>query len=467
MLPVTHIFPAMAPDDPPQSDASQRQPPGPDGLPLVGNTHQYLQNPMGFFDELAAYGDVVRCEFPRIDAVAVFHPDQIGEVLLDQPTYERWNFDELRDLMAYDFAPRGLSFTRGERWREQRHFLQPMFGLDRLRGFSSAMVEQTTAMIDRWDDGEEIVLNEEFSRLTLSVLTSSLFDFDLGERQAVVTDAADELQQFANVEGASALEMLLPSWLPTPGHRRYEETMAAFDDAVDELIAERRAEPAAYDDFLTMMLQREDDHDYSMSDEEIHDQLLTFLFAGHETTATALTFTWLLLETHPDDRERVEAEVADLPDQTPTWETLDDLEVTERVVKEALRMYPPAAVLFRETTTATSLGGYHVPEGTKVLLPQHTVHRDERWFDDPETFRPARFREESAAERPDFAYFPFGGGPHQCIGMHFATMELKHIVPLIARDVTFELLSDPDPDAKLEMTLQPASDIRMRVHKHS
>jgi cytochrome P450 len=440
-------------------------PPGPDGLPVLGNTHQYIKQPMGFFDELAEYGDVVHCEFPRIDAVAVFHPDYIGDVLLGQGTYERWNFDELKELLNYEIAPRGLTFTRGEEWKQQRHFLQPMFGLDRLEGFSSAMVDATERLVDEWDDGEEIVLNEEFSQLTLSILTKSLFDFDLGERREVITDAADELQAMADMSGFGAVEMLLPSWVPTHRNRRYTQAMDAFDATVDTLIEERRANPGQYDDLLTMMLEKEDDHEYSMSDEEIHDHLITFLIAGHETTAMALTFTWLLLATNPEDRTRLETEVTTVLDGPPTADDLSDLSVTEHIAKEAMRLYPPAGMLFREATEDTELGGYHIPEGTKILLSQFTVHTDNRWFDAPDQFRPERFTAGESDERPDFAYFPFGGGPHQCIGMHFAMMELKHIIPIIARRVDFELLSSPQPDINMELTLQPSEDVRMRVHK--
>jgi len=440
-------------------------PPGPDGLPVLGNAHRYIKQPMGFFDELAEYGDVVHCEFPRIDAVAVFHPDHIGDVLLGQGTYERWNFDELKELLDYEIAPRGLTFTRGEEWKRQRHFLQPMFGLNRLEGFSSAMVEATERLVAEWDDGEEIVINEEFSRLTLSILTNSLFDFDLGAHRQVITDAADELQTMADMSGLGAVEMLLPSWVPTHRNRRYTQAMDAFDATVDTLIEERRANPDQYDDLLTMMLEKEDDHDYTMADEEIHDHLITFLIAGHETTAMALTFTWLLLATNPDERSRLKTEVRTVLDGPPTADDLSELTVTEQVAKEAMRMYPPAGMLFREATTETQLGGYRIPDGTKILLPQFTVHTDDRWFEAPDRFRPERFTAERSDRRPDFAYFPFGGGPHQCIGMHFAMMELKHVIPIIARRVDLELLSSPDPEVNMELTLQPSEDIRMRVHE--
>lgn len=440
------------------------RPPGPEGLPVLGNAHEYVKRPMGFFDELAEYGDVVACEFPRVDAVAVFHPEYVGDVLLEQGTYERWNFDELKELLNYEIAPQGLAFTRGDRWRRQRHFLQPMFGLDRLRTFGREIVDATERLLAEWDDGQEVVLGDAFSRLALSILTNSLFDFELGERREVVTTAAAELQELADFEGTGAVDLLLPSWITTPGQRRYERAMDAFDETVRELVERRRRNPDRHDDLLTTMLETEDDHEYAMSDAEVHDHLVTFLVAGHETTATVLTFTWLLLSTHPDERARLDEEVAAL-DGPPSTDDLDELPVTERVVKEAMRLYPPAFMQFREAVTDTTLGGYDIPEGTKVLLPQYTVHRDDRWWDAPDQFRPGRFRDDRAADRPDFAYFPFGGGPHQCIGMHFAMMELKHVVPMIARAVDFELLSSPDPDIDSELTLQPANDVRVRVHR--
>jgi cytochrome P450 len=183
--------------------------------------------------------------------------------------------------------------------------------------------------------------------------------------------------------GSGAVEMLLPSWVPTHRNRRYTQAMDAFDATVDTLIEERRANPGQYDDLLTMMLEKEDDHEYSMSDEEIHDHLITFLIAGHETTAMALTFTWLLLATNPADRNRLETEVTTVLDGSPTADDLSDLSVTEHIAKEAMRLYPPAGMLFREATEDTELGGYHIPEGTKILLPQFTVHSDDRWFEYP------------------------------------------------------------------------------------
>jgi cytochrome P450 len=166
---------------------------------------------------------------------------------------------------------------------------------------------------------------------------------------------------------------------------------------------------------------------------------------------------------HPRSQDQEIEDV--LGDEPPSPDDLDDLTYTEKIAKETLRLYPPAAMLFRKPLEDVSIGGYDIPEGTTLLLPQCTIQTDERWYDDPEAFRPERWTEENKDERPNYAYFPFGGGKHHCIGMRFAMMELKHVIPTVARHVRFELLSDPEPDIELGMTLKPTEDIRMRVHR--
>jgi cytochrome P450 len=440
------------------------RPSGPGGLPVLGNTLDFIKQPLEFMEDLSEYGDVVRCEFPKIDAVVLFHPDHVEDVLLtNQQSYRRWNFDEVLDVTGFEFAPEGLAFHDGEQWRRQRHFLQPMFGLDRLHQYADGMVEHVDRTIEAWDDGEEIALNQAFSKLSLAILTHSLFDLDMRECGGVVTEAAEALDEIGSFKSP---ELWLPSWLPMLGGNRAQRALDAFDETVDELIAERRANPANYDDLLARILTGENDQGYTMTDSEIHDQMLTFLLAGHETTATAMTFAWMLLACHPEKRERLQAEVEDvLGNDPPSPEHLADLTYTEQVIKETLRLYPPAPMLFRETLEDVTIGGYAVPEGTVIVLPQFTVHTDERWYDDSEAFRPERWTESKEDERPNYAYFPFGGGSHHCIGMRFAMMELKHVIPTIVQRVSFELLSDPDPDVQVGMTLGPAENIRMRAHK--
>ena len=194
--------------------------------------------------------------------------------------------------------------------------------------------------------------------------------------------------------------------------------------------------------------------------------MVTFLFAGHDTTSLALTYTFLLLATHPDVRERLDREHAEVLDgDTPSIADLPDLAYTERVIKESLRLYPPAYVLFRQAAEDVEIGGYRIPAGSKVTLPQFRLHVDGRFWGDPEAFRPERWTDEMEDELPDYAYFPFGGGPRHCIGMRFAMAELKHLVPTFAQRVDFDLVSDPDPELQASVTLRPAEPVETRVQK--
>jgi cytochrome P450 len=231
----------------------------------------------------------------------------------------------------------------------------------------------------------------------------------------------------------------------------------------DELIAERRADASERDDLLSLLLAAREDGD-EMSEREIVDQLITFLFAGHETTALALTYALHTLGHHPERYRRLQREVESVTGgDPPTLADLPDLEYTEQVVQETLRLYPPAYAVFRESLEDVAVDGYRVPEGTKVSVPQIHVQRDARFFTDPDSFRPERWTDGFEDELPDYAYFPFGGGPRHCIGMRFAMMELKTVLPTVAAAVDLEPLTDESVEFETGITLQPAERVETRV----
>ncbi|HKJ59774.1 MAG TPA: cytochrome P450 [Halobacteriales archaeon] len=435
-------------------------PPGPDGLPLLGNTLSIAGNTFGFYDELAEYGDVVTYTVAGQRFVTLLHPDHVERALLhDFETFRKWSGEEF----GIDLAPDGLLFAEGEQWRRQRTSIQGAFTLDRIESYTDAMVEYAGRTVDGWDDGETVAVDRAFSRLTLRILARSLFDLDIGDDEGVVTRTADVLNERAD---ARNLQVFLPQWVPTPLNRRFERAMADMEVLVADLIEERRADPDEYDDLLSLLLRVEDDDGRRLSHEELVDNVVTFLFAGHDTTSLALTYTFLLLSTHPEARERLDREHdAVLGGSPPELDDLDDLAYTERVIKESLRLYPPAYVLFRQAAADVEVGGYRIPEGTIVTLPQFRLHVDARFWDAPDEFRPERWTDEMEAELPDYAYFPFGGGPRHCIGMRFAMTELKHLVPTIAQRVDFDLLSDPEPERQASVTLRPADPVEMRVRK--
>jgi cytochrome P450 len=440
------------------ADLPTETPPGPDGLPVVGNALSLVRDPRAFYEEMSAYGDVVSYRVPRMAFCTVLHPDFIERVLVtDHERYDKWGFEDL----GGEFASEGLLLTDGEQWRRQRTTIQNAFTLDRIRSYGDTMARCATEMVADWDDGEEVALNRAFSELTLRVLTRSLFDLDLTAEADIVTEFAETINDRGSMDGISTF---LPMWIPTRENRRYNRVLTEFRSFVETLIDERRGRTDEYDDLLSLLLTAEDDDGTTMSETELRDQMVTFLFAGHETTSLALTYTFLELAQQDAVRERLDAEHdAVLGGETPELGDLDDLTYTERVIRESLRLYPPAFIIFRKANQDVELGGYRIPEGTRVTLPQFYLHTDDRWYDDPDAFDPDRWTDEFEDALPDYAYFPFGGGPRHCIGMRFAMLELKTVLPTVAQAVEFDLLSDPNPDLEMATTLRPAEAIRVRV----
>ena len=440
--------------------AAADDPPGPRGLPVVGHTVSILRTPLEFLDRLASHGDVVRYRIAGNAATALFHPTDVQRVLVeDVDRFERYVFGD----RGFDFAPEGILFNDGEQWHRQRTVMQPAFTVDRIESYASAMTDVARERFDEWADGQEVVLDREFSALTLEILGSALFDLELdpsSSDEPVVTAARLINNQSERLTFAS----FLPLWLPTPANRRYRRAMADYRERVDALIADRRERGTTGTDLLSLLLDAGESDGRGLSEDEIRDNLLTFLFAGHETTSLVLTYTVAVLSRHDRVRKRLDDELTSvLGDEHPRFEHVPDLEYTERVIREAMRLYPPSYIMFRTPTEDVTIGGYRVPAGSIVSLPQYRIHRDERFYDDPETFDPDRWTDDRSADRPEYAYFPFGGGPRHCMGMRFATLEATLVLATFAQRFDVELLEGSMPSLSPRATLQPESPVRARV----
>lgn len=448
-----------------------RRPPRLDGWPLVGDTVSFVRDPFSFYDRLAEYGDVVSYSVAGQPFCTVLHPEYVRRVLVtDAERYGVWRAEEF----GADFASEGVLMTEGDQWRRQRKALQPAFTLDRIRSYAEPMVDFAAETVEEWEDGDRVSLNRDFSALTLRILAKSLFDIDIdidvaGEGR-VVTEAARALNDRADARNLSAY---LPIWVPTPANRRYGKRMSRFETLVDGLIDARRAADPEREDLLSLLLDvtntgntgDEGGARSGMTDREIRDQLITFLFAGHETTSLALTYAFHCLARYPGERDRLREGLDAELDSDPSVADLPRLTYTEKAVNETLRLYPPAYVIFRQANEDVELGGYEIPAGTRLTLPQFAIQTDERFFDDPDEFRPERWTAEFEADLPDYVHFPFGGGPRHCIGMRFASLELQLALATIARETDLELLSDPDLDLRMSATLAPVDDIEARVRK--
>jgi cytochrome P450 len=442
----------------------QREPPLPPkrtGLPLVGSAVRFARDPYAFYESVADNGDVVRFSMGSYDMVAVLHPDGIEQVLVEE--FER--FRKPDDAGGVDVLSDGLLLTDGERWQAQRSRLQPMFYRERIETYAETMGSYAAAAADEWAAEGSVALSEATSTYTLRVLGKTLFGVNTDDHREAVRAGAEAIRERSS---RNPVSLDLPDWLPTPGNRRYRRGVTRLEGVVDDLLDERRDSPDG-DDLLSLLLAATDGEGEGTgpTESEIRSQLMTFLFAGHETSATALTWALYELGRKPEVARRLREEVDDVvTGPHATLADIPDLAYTEQVLRETLRRYPPAAAVFREADEDVTVGGYRVPEDSYVVLPQFHVHTDDRWWDEPLQFDPSRWDgiDEPPGDRPEYAYFPFGGGPRHCIGMRFARMELKLALATVARRCRVTHDHD-DVAVDVGSTVAPGETVRATIER--
>lgn len=429
------------------------EPPRPAGLPLVGHTVAYASDRFGFVEAAREEcGDVFVVDVLGLGEVCYLtHPDGFEQALVT----DREAFGK-SDLLRFALGD-GLLAVDGAEWERQREALEEWFSPGRVQSYADEIVRLTERRIDRWSDGDRRSLLDEMASLGLEIIFGTLFDRRLEpDRRRTLRRAADDLNAYF-----APTSLVLPRWLPTPARRRFDRADGTLRSELRSMVAERVAADDPGDDFLSTLARWHADAETSTSKRAVVDQLLTFLFAGHETTALAMTYALYELGTAPSIRERFHGEVdAVLGGSRPTVAALGDLAVTERVVTETLRLYPPAHTIPRVATRDVTVGGYDVPAGTSTFLALHSVHRDGRFYDDPLAFRPGRWRDQRPATK-GFAYVPFGAGPRTCIGRRFALLEARLVLATIARRYRLEPAEPLELDPL--MSTQPAGDVPVTV----
>ena len=418
---------------PPASKAAR--PPGPRGHWLHGNVRQFGPDRLRFLVDCARdYGDVVSLRLGPRRIWALNHPDLVEEVLVHQNRKFHKHF-ALR--AAKPTLGEGLLTSEGEFWRRQRRLAQPAFHRDRIAGYGGVMVEYAERMLRTWADGQRRDAQADMMQLTLEIVAETLFDADIAHGAGDVAGAMEILM--ANFTRRVNRTVPLPRWLPVPENFRFRRAMAVVDRTLDAIIAGRRREEVDRGDLLSMLLLATDpeaeEEGSGMSDAQLRDEVVTLFMAGHETTANTLSWIWLLLSRHPEVEAKLHDELDEVLDgnRPPAVADLPRLRYADAVVTEALRVLPTVWLLGREAREPTEIGGYRVPVGTTMWMPQWVIHRDPRWFDDPERFLPDRWLDGLARRIPRYAYFPFGGGPRVCIGNHFAQMEAVLLLAAISR----------------------------------
>jgi cytochrome P450 len=431
------------------------------GLPVVGSLFGFFRDPLAFFRSTARLGSVVDLRFPGVQSFQLTDPADIEYVAVTS-NKSLVKDETLRDLRRV--VGQGLLTSEGEFWRRQRRLSQPAFHRDRLRAYGAQMVTSTVRALGGLRAGETRDVHADLMHLTLDIVARTLFGSDIGQGAVAIGD----LMAATTERYESVLGLIFPGLdrIPIPRNVRLKESLKRADAVVYAIIAERKRSNGqdAHEDLLAMLLDARDDDGSRMTDVQLRDEVMTMVLAGHETTANALAWTLYLLSQNPAAEGRLSAELASvLGGRLPALDDLPNLPYVGHVVSEALRLYPPAWAIGREVAEPFDLRGIRFPKGAQLYFSQWVVHRDARYFDDPEGFRPERWADGLAKRLPRFAYFPFGGGPRACIGNAFATMEAALVLATLAQRFRFTLAPGHRVATQPSITLRPRYGMRMKL----
>ncbi|MCL4300249.1 MAG: cytochrome P450 [Anaerolineae bacterium] len=452
---------------------SARYPPGPKSISPLGVTAQFRHDPLGFIMAmLRHYGDFVTLPGPFYQpGFLLNNPDLLQEVLVKQA--DKFQKPAIFKKILRSSFGNGLFLNEGDFWKRQRRLAQPAFHHKRIQAYAEVMVGHTQCMLDTWQTGQWCNIDEEMRDLTLQIVVDALFQVKITPAADAIRTAMAELGLAVTEQAMHPLKAMSPEWLPIVVNRRKAHAAAKLDAIVYRLIEERRRSGGDAGDLLSMFLLAVDEETGErMSNLQVRDEVMTMFIAGHETTALALTWTWVLLAQHPAVETKLHSELGQvLAGRLPTLADLANLPYTELIVKEVMRLYPPAWVMLRQSLTEIELGGYRIPKGAIVSITPYAVHRHPAYYDQPEQFWPERFAPDASGETlekrlPRFAYFPFGGGPRICIGNSFAMMEARLLLATIAQRYCLQLPPGFQVEANPLATLGCKGRVPMQVNLH-
>jgi len=442
-----------------------RLPPGPDTSLLKMAFHPKEENDhlIAMINTWKQYGDIAFRKIGPIRNYMLFDPEYVYHVLVtNHRNYVKGPaYDGFRLLVG-----QGLVTSDGDLWKNQRRLMSPHFTPTTVLDFSEMMAETIEDVLYRWQkaaqEGRLLNMDAEMMRLTMRVIGRALFSLDLGQELAEVGNFIQEA--FAFVPERS-LNPLLPSWLPLPSHRRFARNLKIINQFVYDQIAEGRHH-LERQNFLSVLLKaRDPETGQGMSDQQLRDEFITLFFAGFETTARTLTWSWYLLHKHPEIMQKVRAEADRVlgDKRLASGDDLECLTYTRMVVDETLRLYPPTAILPRQNLEADEIGGYAIPPMSFISVSPYIVHRYPEYWPDPERFDPDRFTPENVAARPKWAYIPFAAGPRVCIGNSFSLMEMVYTLAMAAQRFNLKQVPDEEIPARFVGTTRPTKPLHMQV----
>lgn len=437
---------------------------GPKGHGLWGNTIDFAQDPLGFLTHCGQdYGGIVPLRFGFAKACFLAQSEYIEEVLQKREIFTKntpaWNV--LKSLLG-----NGLLTSEGEFWTRQRRLMQPVFYQQRIATYSETMVAYAERQMQDWQHGEVRDIHQDMTRLTFNIVTKTLFNVDMsGVETRTVAETLDVMMQWFSARRKQAFLPL--AWLPTAINRQYKQALRAMDEKIYQLIQQRRNSDSDPGDLLSMLIAVRDEADGSqMTDRQLRDELVTLIMAGHETTANALSWTWMLLSQSPEVEATLMQELQNvLAGRSPTLADLPNLPYAHQIIKEAIRLYPPVYSIGRSANQAYDLDGHQLPKGCVIVFSPWVMHRSLQYFAQPEQFQPDRWSNDLEKRLPKCVYFPFGDGPRICIGKGFALMEAVLVLVTIAQKFRLTLVPDQAIVPLASITLRPRQGIKVELSK--
>ncbi|HPH29700.1 MAG TPA: cytochrome P450 [Pseudomonadota bacterium] len=431
------------------------------GLPLIGQLHQLLRDPLKLLSDAAKLGDLVVLRLGPYRAVLVNHPELARQVMVTSHRKVEKSSPVQRAGRAL-FGD-GLLTSVGELHQRQRRLLQPSFSRSRIEGYGHDFVRIAAQHTATWQPGLKIDVPEEMTKLTLDIVGKTLFDVEVDEDSALIGELVDDVETLFRNAVLPFPE--LRKRLPLPSTRKLARARARLDAIVYRFIAQHRASRRDPSSLLACLLAARDEQTgEAMPDKQVRDEALTLLAAGHETSANALTWTLYLLSQHPQVQIQLQEELdAVLGGALPTARDFERLPLVRQVVSESLRLYPPAWLITLAATEELEVGGYQIPKDTLFFIAPWLLHRDARFFKDPLEFRPERWTGKSQDGMPKFAYLPFGGGPRICIGEHFALMEVALVLAVLLSRWRFELAKEAHVELLPALTLRAKHGLPMII----
>lgn len=427
------------------------------------------RDPLAFLLEMSErYDKIAHFRAGKLPVYVIHHPDGIKHVLQEQP--RRYSKDTIQYRALATITGKGLLTSDGSFWLRQRRLAQPAFAKNQMLDLDSIVVPATQAMLARWADAaltrRELDVDDEMMKVALEVVGKALFGIDLSHDAPRLTRAV--LSALDHIVYRARNIVVAPAFVPTPGNLRFRAALRTLDHTVYGFMHERRRTGNLGDDLLGMLLKaRDETTGEAMTDVQVRDEILTMLIAGHETVATALTWSWYLLARHPEVQQRLHDEVVEvLGDSDPTGNGVSRLTYAGQIFSESLRLYPPAWVITRKAIISDELFGYPIVAGALLIMSPYVIHRLPNFWKDAQDFLPGRFESDVESQQHRYAYIPYGAGPRMCIGNHFAEIEAKLILAMVSRRFWLDLVPGKLPAVAPLVTLRPVGGMHMNIRRY-